>query len=271
MGLGFAQTLALCTCWGAWALAAHAQSAPAEHAAAPAAGVASKSEPAKAAAQPIKMRYSQYLKTYGAPLKLEVKDLIPRSLAQVLVYPQAVTLGSLDVDALAAQHQVNTIIFLRDVQMQGNLIQPESDFGPTLVFQGNLTADSAFFGGSWVEIAGNLTVHNLLVGDYNHGALRVGGQTQAYMVYNSDHSMSFGKKLTARYHLGSDEPNTLSHAQASQLFIAPVWQALHKSAEGDPHVFGVATGEIFLPYLARNQNPLQRPDLAKAGKKQESR
>ena len=261
MGLGFARTVAL----GAWALAASAQGGTLDNGAAPAAAWASQS-----AAQPIKMRYSQFVQAYGTPLKLEVKDLIPRSLAQVLVYPQAVTLGSLDVDALAAQHKVNTIIFMRDVQMQGNLIQPESDYGPTLVFQGNLTVDNAFFGGSWVEIAGNLTVHNLLVGDYNHGALRVGGQTQAYMVYNSDHAMSFGKKLSARYHLGSDEPNTLNHAQASQLFIAPVWKALLKSAEGDPHVFGVATGEIFLPYLARNQNPLRRPDLAKASKKQEN-
>ena len=246
-------------------LPAQAQGKPA------AAGAGSANSSAAAAplspTQPRKMRYGEFQKTYGVSLNLGGKDLIPKALEQLLVYPEAVTLPSFDADDMAMREKVRTIVFLKDVQVQGNFLQPEGDFGPTLALLGSLSAENAYFGGSWVEISGDLTVRNLLVGDYNHGALRVSGRTRAYMVVNSDHSMSYGsngKQLETRYHLGSEQTNQPTRAEARTLFVPAVWQRIVKEADGDENPFAGEVSGILLPYLLKNQNPLARPDLAGA-------
>ena len=243
-------------------LPAQAQGKPA------AAGAGSANSSAAAAplssTQPRKMGYSRFKTTYGLSLNVE-RELIPKGLEQVLVYPEAVTLPSFNADDVAERENVRTIVFLKDVQVQGNFVQPEGDYGPTVALLGSLSAENVYVAGSWVYVFGDLNVRNLLVGDYNHGTLRVSGRTRAYMVVNSDHDMSYGsngKQLDARYHLGSEQTNQPTRAEARTLFVPAVWQRIVKEADGDEYLFGVSVSRIFLPYLLKNQNPLARPDLA---------
>ena len=128
--------------------------------------------------QPRKMGYSRFKTTYGLSLNVE-RELIPKGLEQVLVYPEAVTLPSFNADDVAERENVRTIVFLKDVQVQGNFVQPEGDYGPTVALLGSLSAENVYVAGSWVYVFGDLNVRNLLVGDYNHGTLRVSGRTRA--------------------------------------------------------------------------------------------
>jgi hypothetical protein len=77
------------------------------------------------------------------------------------------------------------------------LMEPDIDRSPRLKVLGNVRVRSLILGGSDSEIAGDLVVADTLYGFYHHGHLRVGGKTQAKVVFAADYGIESCARSTA--------------------------------------------------------------------------
>lgn len=75
-----------------------------------------------------------------------------------------------------------------------NILNEETDGAVSLIVLGNLEADNITAGGQEIYVSGNLTVHDLFWGDYNHGELIVKGSVAAKVFMASDYHFD-GKRF----------------------------------------------------------------------------
>ncbi|MBI5549685.1 MAG: WGR domain-containing protein [Deltaproteobacteria bacterium] len=66
---------------------------------------------------------------------------------------------------------------------------------------GDMEAESVITGG-WLNVAGNLSVHGGLVGDYNDCSARIKGKTAARFLHTEQHWFEFGDAVKVDYVLG---------------------------------------------------------------------
>ncbi len=138
------------------------------------------------------------------------------------------------------------------------LIDRDSDWAPSLIVGGNLTARSICLGGGQTKVMGNLSVQNALYGHYNHGTLEVHGTTTAEVILSDDFSMEFYGAVNCRNVLSaSGSLNIEAHYENEAL--AGILKADLLDSNNNP------IEELVLDTLAKNQSLLLSP--AEAGKK----
>ncbi|WP_143691357.1 hypothetical protein [Wohlfahrtiimonas larvae] len=70
----------------------------------------------------------------------------------------------------------------------GRIIEASDDMAMGLIVDGNLTADHIRAGGNEIYVSGDLQVNGLFFGKYNHGSLRVEGESFANAFISDDYS-----------------------------------------------------------------------------------
>jgi hypothetical protein len=79
------------------------------------------------------------------------------------------------------------------------LAEPDIDWSPMLKIKDNVVAKNLVLGGSASEIDGDVTVSGVLMGYYNHGQIRIGGKTRAYVVLVDDYHFIFDGPVERKY------------------------------------------------------------------------
>lgn len=84
-----------------------------------------------------------------------------------------------------------------DLDVEGNVLNGEQDFGPALIVFGTLRARNVGLGGATVYVKNDLVASECLHGYYNHGVLCVGGDVHARVVVTSEYFGKIGGALAA--------------------------------------------------------------------------
>ncbi len=71
--------------------------------------------------------------------------------------------------------------------MLGSLENRDVDSGPSVFVQGDLRARRVWLSGASLQVSGDFVVERMLLATYNHGRLRVEGQTRCPLVLSLDH------------------------------------------------------------------------------------
>lgn len=105
--------------------------------------------------------------------------------------------------------KVSIIVVKGNLQAK-NIVNGETDGAISLTVLGNLEADNIAVGGQEIFVTGNLIVHDLFWGDYNHGDLVVNGHVAARMFmatdeYHFDWKRFYQKENVAIDLLGNDD------------------------------------------------------------------
>jgi hypothetical protein len=97
-----------------------------------------------------------------------------------------------------------------DLDVDGNILNGEQDFGPTLVVLGSLRARNVGLGGAAVYVGGDLVAAECVHAYYNHGYLRVRGDVRARVVVTSEYFGEIEGTIAApcygRHHLEIGTP-----------------------------------------------------------------
>jgi hypothetical protein len=107
----------------------------------------------------------------------------------VLWVPGPVSAGTIDLARWPAPWIDTETIFI--VVVEGDLkvdtlYNWDTDGCTGLIVLGDLEVDHAVVGGQEIFVTGDLTVHELFWGDYNHGTLKVQGRTQARLLLSTE-------------------------------------------------------------------------------------
>lgn len=110
----------------------------------------------------------------------------------VLVLPGGTTLpGDLELDFSAdwiATKRLAGLACQGDLTVNGDVYNRTLSFGPLLFVQGDLRVNNLIKAGAPVVVLGNIEAQGIVVGEYNDGVLRVGGdlRAQAYFLFDHD-------------------------------------------------------------------------------------
>ena len=110
-----------------------------------------------------------------------------------------------------AEHKIAGIYVKGDFTIEGTVFNNETDEGPFLIVEGNLIAKAIIGGGSEIIINKNLEV-DYLIHRYNHGYIRVDGETHSKIAISEDYEGIKADKLTGFY-------ANLSISQKVQVYI----------------------------------------------------
>lgn len=94
-----------------------------------------------------------------------------------------------------------------DLDVKGNVVNGEQDFGPSLMVLGTLRAHNLGLGGALVFVGKDLAVRECLHGYYNHGGLMVKGDLHARLMVVSEYFGSVEGAFAAPLY-GSDHLKT---------------------------------------------------------------
>ena len=78
-------------------------------------------------------------------------------------------------------------VFAAGLQVLGSLENGDVDSGPSVFVRGDLRARQVWLSGASLHVSGELVVDRLVLATYNHGRLRVEGQTRCPLVLSLDH------------------------------------------------------------------------------------
>jgi hypothetical protein len=110
----------------------------------------------------------------------------------------------------SASKNIAGLIVDGDLDVDGNILNGEQDFGPTLVVLGSLRARNVGLGGAAVYVAGDLVAAECVHAYYNHGYLRVRGDVRARVVVASEYFGAIDGTIAApcygRHHLEIGRP-----------------------------------------------------------------
>ncbi len=81
------------------------------------------------------------------------------------------------------------------LKVRGSLTNLDLNDGPTLVVLGSVETQRVVHGGSAWLITGSVRVVDTFLGDYNDGAVHIGGDLTAKAVINSDHDIAVGGRI----------------------------------------------------------------------------
>jgi len=120
-----------------------------------------------------------------------------------LLAEESAHLPTLDLDVEIEGLTIAGVIFLKDLTVDGHVIEHDSDWSPALAVLGDLTARNVCLGGSIFFVGGNLRCE-CLYGFYNHGALYVNGCIETTVVIAKDFEMHAGA-IQTRGLISSDD------------------------------------------------------------------
>jgi hypothetical protein len=120
-----------------------------------------------------------------------------------------------DVDWVK-QHQVCAIACDDDLVVKGSLINRSLEGGPLLFVAGDLKVENVLKGGAPLLVLGNLGSRGVVVGEYNDGVIRIGGDLEAHAYLLLDHDGYVRGEVRARQY--SDEDGDWREVLAAELF-----------------------------------------------------
>lgn len=85
--------------------------------------------------------------------------------------------------------RVDALVIEGDLELEGDLLNLDGDCGPSLLVLGHVRARSFVHGGGVWVIEGDVKVDQVVLGHYNHGQCRIGGDVRAAVLMNDDHDM----------------------------------------------------------------------------------
>jgi len=139
--------------------------------------------------------------------------------------------GPFILDADMLEKGIQGYIIDGNLQVKGNIINEESDYGPILYVRGNVECRSLLIGGSPVHITGDVTAEEVIMLHYNHGWMKCPGLfTAPVMIVEDYHFIPDNKNVSAFYYNDNDpaspEENQCFEDEEEDQHISPNLQAL---------------------------------------------
>lgn len=129
-----------------------------------------------------------------------VRYQLESSCDQVLFLPSGCKLvGDLKLDwdeTWIEENNIAAIATQGDLEIDGDVVNRMLEGGPMLFVDGKLTVRNVFKGGATVIVLGDVLAGGIVVGEYNDGVLRIGGNLQAQSLMLFDHD-GFVRGFTA--------------------------------------------------------------------------
>jgi|GEM_PF-6631823 len=114
----------------------------------------------------------------------------------VHIYDEDVALdGDLNLDTARDDGERGASVYLCDLNVNGNILNSNTDGGRALVVKGKLTAHNLVGGGACIRLA-EAEISGVVLGHYNHGTL-YGDELKALMLISDDHDTWFRKEDVA--------------------------------------------------------------------------
>jgi len=116
-------------------------------------------------------------------------------------------------------HGVATVAVLGNLDIEGRLINADSDGGPFLFVDGNLTAQQIEKGGAGFIVLGSVACAGIVFCDYNHGAFLVGSDLSAEAIITCDQELHAGGEIKGR--IVSEELGNMREMLVAEVFDDP--------------------------------------------------
>lgn len=118
-----------------------------------------------------------------------------------LVLPAGVQLdGTIRLDwdeSWLQQNRIAAVFCEGDVSIAGDLLNLNINSGPLLLVAGDLSVVNLVSGGGAFLILGSVTASGVVIGEYNDGLMKVGGDLRAQLVLNLDHDIGVAGQTNA--------------------------------------------------------------------------
>ena len=128
--------------------------------------------------------------------------------AQILVLADGTDIkGDLVLDwqeAFAAEHNIGAVVCDGDLTVSGDILNAMLEGGLLLFVSGNLQVDNLIAAGSTVIVLGSVLAGGLVVGVYNDGVMRIGGDLKAAAYLLLDHDGFVRGQVEAVSHSDDD-------------------------------------------------------------------
>ena len=111
----------------------------------------------------------------------------------------------LDYDGLL-EHRIGTVAVLGNLTVSGKIINADSDGGPFFYVDGDVTAAGIEKGGGSFIVLGSVRSSGVVLCDYDHGTLLVGGDLSAPAVIINDQEVYVGGQMMGTI-VNSDDGN----------------------------------------------------------------
>jgi hypothetical protein len=170
----------------------------------------------------------------------------------------------LDADNL--QKGIAGYIINGNLQVQGNIINEEGDYGPALYVKGNVECRSLLIGGAPVHITGDVTAEEVIMLHYNHGWMKCPGIfTAPVMIAEDYHFVPDRKHISAFYYNDNDpaspEENDCFEDDTEEQHISANLQALldnKLTTTFEELRYDLAAGETVLAPVERDMHYWRR-------------
>jgi hypothetical protein len=142
--------------------------------------------------------------SYPAYFSEFVRAHLKRASGKALVLPANTEInGDLSLDENAdwnSSQDITAIVVEGDLTIHGDLLNTNLNDGSMLFVAGTLKARNVVKGGASLLVLGDLQASGLVIGEYNDGVIRVGGQIAAQATLSLDHDIYARKDIKGDYH-----------------------------------------------------------------------
>lgn len=121
-------------------------------------------------------------------------------------------------EAWIRQNKIMAVCCLDDLTIKGDVINRTLDNGPLLFVAGNLKIDNVIKAGAPVMVLGDVEADGLVVGEYNHGCMHIGGDLSAQAYLLLDHHGVVRGDINAFKH--SDEDGEWREVLSASVFAS---------------------------------------------------
>jgi hypothetical protein len=111
--------------------------------------------------------------------------------------------GAFEALGGAKANEVQGLIIMGDLTIDGDLLNNDIDSGPLLMVRGNLVANNLRSGGGSIIIGRDASIRDIVFGNYNHGELHIQNDLYAGLLVMRDHV--FGARRIHASHTVSDD------------------------------------------------------------------
>ncbi|MFO1087806.1 MAG: hypothetical protein U1E21_24860 [Reyranellaceae bacterium] len=133
----------------------------------------------------------------------------------IVLRPDATPIGDLQIDWTdeCRRHRICAVAALGDVRVAGAITNANLDGGPLLFVGGDLEATRIEKGGANVVVLGSVKAAGVVLCEYNHGVLRIGGDLDCEALIVLDQDVLVQGSVRAP-HLDWDEGDLRDHLVA---------------------------------------------------------
>ncbi|MEC5143960.1 hypothetical protein [Chitinophaga sp. 212800010-3] len=166
----------------------------------------------------------------------------------------------LDLERTEKGEYINGFIIIGNLDVSGNIVNDEGDYGPVLYVAGNVSCQSMLIGGSPVRVTGNVTAREVILLYYNHGWMQCDGVFRAPVMLVDDYYLMPGKKEITLFYYNdrnpaSPEENEYAEDEDGDRIFSPRLRALlNNPLTTDVEELGrdLANGELVLASQERD-------------------